>query len=177
MIGTRAQARLFALAISCSGCYGTVGPTIGVATTTGRPTIGVEGSGATVTVAYSHALSGGGEGRADERWKSRTYLLWEPGFGKALDSTGGAFKFVGGGLSLGARWQEPDQGDTTRVGFAGGAWLSGGSMLRGDTSTGCGDDVRPYAVLVVGIRGEEFYAAPKVGLVQMPAICINLGHL
>ena len=100
----------------------------------------------------------------------------EPSLGKELSDTNGPFRFVGAGPTLGMRWDELDD-TSTRFGFAGGGWVSAGSLLQSDSSQGCGEDLRPYAALIVGIRGEELYASPKVGVVQVPEICISLGNL
>jgi hypothetical protein len=132
---------------------------------------------ATLTVAHSFALSGSSRSTSDpDFWTERTSFVWEPWLGKELSNTNGAFRFIGAGPTLGMRWDQLDD-DSTRFGFAGGAWVSAGSMLQSDTSEGCGEDVRPYAALIIGIRGEELYASPKVGLAQVPEICFSLGGL
>ena len=108
-------------------------------------------------------------------WSTHTYLLWEPGFGGVLDNeTSGQFTWLGGGGSLGLRLNRYDEADSN-VNLVVGAWLSGGRVLVNQGSHECGDsDTRPFAALVVGIRGFELYASPKIGVMHVPGFCLNI---
>jgi len=99
---------LVACLFGCQGCYAGLGPTLGVAG--GSPTVGWEVSAATATVGQSFATD-------DERqlasrapagktsFVRRTYLLWEPRFGRTMGgNTAHAFDFAGVGVSAGMRW-------------------------------------------------------------------------
>lgn len=108
-------------------------------------------------------------------WSTHTYLLWEPGFGGALDDqTDGKFNWLGGGLSAGLRVNRytdaPMDAD-----LVAGAWASGGHALSERTKPDCGaGDTRPFVAFVVGIRGYELYVSPKVGVMHAPAFCLNI---
>jgi hypothetical protein len=178
------RAAALALLPIFSGCYGAVGPTVGLDLQTGRPTLGVEGSGETLTLAHSVALGTrpvvraptNTRANADPKdWSTHTYLLWEPGFGGVLDNeTSGQFTWLGGGGSLGLRLNRYDEADSN-VNLVVGAWLSGGRVLVNQGRHECGDsDTRPFAALVVGIRGFELYASPKIGVMHVPGFCLNI---
>lgn len=178
---------LFLLGIS--GCFAAVGPTVGVDLATGRATLGVEASAATFTVAHSVALGSGAPlpssappsgstppsasvPPASDYWRSRTYLLWEPALGIPISDINQAFGWISGGGSLGVRWESYDDA-ATRAHFTAGNWFAVGATLTGPQSSDCGaSDTRPYVALVVGMRGGELYASPKVGVLQVPKICL-----
>jgi hypothetical protein len=84
-----------------------------------------------------------------------------------------AFAIFGAGLSLGTHYDVLDNG-ATDSGFAGGAWLSAGKAFKAaPPDHHCyDDDWRPYGVLVIGIRAEEFYLSPKLGVVGLPGFCL-----
>ena len=161
-------------ALASSGCYGALGPTIGVALDNGRATAGFELSAATLTVAHSFAFKRPSTPDPGSRaWRHRTSILWEPSIGTVVGDSKKAFQFVGMGPTLGMRWDGLDDGSSD-FGFSGGVWVSGGTALsRGEQ--GCSDEVRPYATLILGIRGDELYLSPKVGIVDVPRFCISLG--
>ena len=156
-----------------SGCYGSVGPTVGLDLKTGRAALGVEASGQTVTIAHSVALGAPAPGRKD--WSTHTSLLWEPGFGGVLDGhTNGNFVFLGAGASAGARLNRYDNAPPD-VDFVLGAWTSAGSALNAKANYDCGaSDTRPFAAFVVGVRGWELYASPKIGVMSLPNMCLNI---
>lgn len=150
-----------AAAASVAGCYASAGPSIGI-TFEGRPTMGWEAGGASVNVGQSYELAG--TDRA-----TRTYLVWEPGFVRTLTDTsaGAAFDALGTGFTVGGSWKSRRQ--TTEGRWIAGFWWAGSHMLPGEGSN-CGDDFdeRAYGALVVGLRGDEFYLAPKAGFVAIP---------
>ncbi|HKO47539.1 MAG TPA: hypothetical protein VJV79_07445 [Polyangiaceae bacterium] len=168
-----------------SGCYASLGPTAGLDLKTGRATLGVEASGETITLAHSVALGTRSIARAapantrdsagSKAWSTHTYLLWEPGFGGALsEKTEGRFVFLGSGASAGMRWNRYD-GAPPDSDFVLGAWANAGQVLTAKGSRECGArDTRPFAALVVGIRGFELYASPKIGVMDLPGVCLNL---
>lgn len=184
-----------ALLPSVGGCYAAVGPTIGLDLPTGRATLGVEGSAETLTVAHSVALGGqrsepakrahrdvqqrtnarSASNTTNEDWSTHTYLLWEPGLGAALgDDTEGKFGWLGGGGSVGIRLNRYE-GAPMDANLVAGAWASAGRALSNQESRECGaSDTRPFAALVIGVRGFELYASPKVGVMQMPGFCLDL---
>lgn len=160
-------------ALGSSGCYGALGPTIGVALDSGRATAGFELSAATLTVAHSFALKAPSNPEpGSHAWRHRTSIVWEPGIGSVVGDSEKAFQFVGVGPTLGMRWDGLDDGSTD-FGFSGGVWVSGGTALS-DGNQGCSDEVRPYAALILGIRGEELYLSPKAGIVDVPRFCFSL---
>ncbi|MEO7034997.1 MAG: hypothetical protein ABI548_13895 [Polyangiaceae bacterium] len=185
-----------ALLPSISGCFAAVGPTIGLDLPTGRATLGVEASAETFTVAHSVAL-GGQHSEPAERvpvnareqtnartasstastkdWSTHTYLLWEPGLGAALgDNTASKFVWLGGGASVGVRLNRYADAPMD-ANLVAGAWASGGHALTNQESHECGaSDTRPFVALVVGIRGSELYASPKLGVMHVPGLCIRL---
>jgi len=185
------------LPLLLNGCYAAVGPTIGVDLPTGRATLGVEGSAETFTLAHSVALGTrpvdatrrteasekaqtSGRARTEtEDWSSHTYLLWEPGFGGVVGDKGGdrtedKFDWLGGGASVGIRVNRYAQAPMDATVVAG-AWTSAGHALSGRQSDVCGaSDTRSFLALVVGIRGTELYASPKLGVMHVPGFCLNL---
>jgi hypothetical protein len=58
----------------------------------------------------------------------------------------------------------------------GGIWTGGGYAFAGEPSADCSDDVRAFVSFAVGMRGEEVYFTPKLGVVSIPAFCISLGN-
>ncbi|MET0790190.1 MAG: hypothetical protein ABW061_01600 [Polyangiaceae bacterium] len=160
------------------GCYAAVGPTVGVDLPTGRATVGLEASAATLTVAQSFAL---GHARlatpqpvAPRRWTSRTSLLWEPGLGVPFDATNGSAGLIAAGGTLGLRVDRNDDASTV-LGFSAGGWLGVSHLLNENKNLGCKNEVSPYLGLVIGVRGSELYASPKAGIVQVPHFCFSLG--
>jgi hypothetical protein len=115
-------------------------------------------------------------GRArSEAWSTHTYLLWEPGFGSALENrTDGKFNWLGGGVSAGVRVNRYP-GAPMDADLVAGAWASGGRVLSPRGSGSCGsDDARPFAGLVIGVRGYEVYASPKIGFMYVPSFCFRI---
>jgi hypothetical protein len=108
-------------------------------------------------------------------WAQRTYLVWEPGIGRTL-SNREPFQFVGAGPTVGMRWSQVGA-DSTHFGFADGAWVSAGAALVGPPKQCQSEDMRPYAALIVGIRGGELYVSPKIGVVSVPHFCLDLSGL
>lgn len=182
---------------SLSGCYAAVGPTVGIDLKSGRATVGVEASGLTFTVAHSVALgSKPAEPKTvqvhtvdplsaarsvqtvgivqNEYWRSRTYLLWEPGIPIPAGNTDGAFRWGALGGSVGVSFDAYDDAPW-RAKVAGGAWVGVGQALQGRPANAeCRTrDVRPYLALIVGIRGSEVYLSPKLGVLEIPRICLD----
>ena len=146
------------IALLSGGCFAAAGPTVGIVVPAGRPTIGWEASGSVISFGQSFAA---------ERWRHRTYFLFEPRLGRTLGSS--SDYFAGGGLSLGWRL------DTTseRAGppdwvWTGGAFAGGGRLID---RTG---DPAPYVSISLGIRGDEIYLAPKVGFFAAPDVGGNI---
>ena len=177
---------LFFSALPC--CFAAVGPTVGIDLPTGRATLGVEASAATFTVAQSVALGSGSPLRppatrppnpgtvaatanpqSDSKyWRARTYLLWEPGLPLLVENR----TWVAAGASLGVRW-EIDDDATNRARFTEGGWLGAAHAHSGQESSDCqASDTRPYLALVVGLRGQELYASPKMGVLEVPKLCL-----
>lgn len=184
-----------ALLPSLSGCFAAAGPTIGLDLPTGRATLGVEASAETFTIAHSVALGGHHSepakrappsareqthtltpsNSADTKdWSTHTYLLWEPGLGAPLgDNTASTFDWLGGGASVGIRLNRYGEAPMD-ANLVAGAWASGGHALSGQESRACGaSDTRPFVALVVGVRGLELYASPKLGVMHVPGFCWN----
>jgi hypothetical protein len=163
---------LVAVAACSPGCYAAAGPSIGLDTTTGRTTLGAELTGATVTYGFSKAVTDTPR-TTRKSFRHRHYLLWEPSIGTAPgDTSRRAYAFGGLGASLGMRWERLED-ETLAYGFAGGAFVAAGHMLKGAPRGNCADDNRPYVTAVFGLRGSELYFAPKLGFVHLPEICIN----
>jgi hypothetical protein len=167
-----------------SGCYASVGPTVGVDLKTGRATLGLEASGESFTLAHSVALGTHAIARpatdtpskADSKdWLTHTYLLWEPGFGGVLnETTSENFAFLGAGASVGMRMNRYDD-KPLDTNFVMGAWTSAGSALSARASRECGaKDTRPFVAFVVGVRGFELYASPKIGVMDLPSFCFDI---
>jgi hypothetical protein len=94
--------------------------------------------------------------------------------GGAIGESSNAFSWLGGGGSLGVRLDRFDDAPL-RAGFIAGGWASVGHAIEREQSSACdADDNRPYVVLVLGIRGTELYASPKVGLMHIPSFCLKL---
>ena len=159
-------------ALLLSNCYGAIGPSVSFVRN-GPVALGWELSGVTATVGSSYAL-----GTAGERpWKSRTFVAWEPRVGlptRHLDgSDTGGFAFLGLGGTLGARWDVIDGATTPpRAQFLGGTWVGGGYAFP-TSQSGCDDAIHPYLSLAFGMRGDEVYLTPKVGVLDVPNFCIS----
>jgi hypothetical protein len=163
-------------ALSLSGCYAGIGPTVGIATSNGTPTVGWEVSGFTAGIGQSYAVR-----RATERpSRIRTYVAWEPRIGLPTRELSGinsdAFGFAGLGGTLGAHWDLiDDKAPPPRTQFLGGIWLGGGYAFPETGSQSCSGGWRPYLSLAIGFRTDEVYFAPKFGVIDSPGICLNLG--
>jgi hypothetical protein len=167
----RSDPRLLLPLLLLSGCFAAAGPSFGLVLPEGRPTIGWELSAATVSVGQVFASDGPvKEGRPP--WVQRTFLAWEPRVGRTAGSTS---ILCGGGATLGASWdrtadQAAAPGATGLFGFWGGAavpydrqtdWFSG----RTDV----------YFSVALGLRGDELYLTPKVGVLREPQLTISIG--
>ena len=165
--------------LCCSGCYGAVGPSIGYPLATNRPTLGWELSAATFAVGQSYLVgrprTPAYEGR-DSAWRRRTYFVWEPRIGPLPwgDNDQSGLRFAGSGLTIGARIDRPAADGEDRVGWVSGVWAGGGYAFPRSTPAGCDDDTRPYVSIAFGVRGNELYFTPKVGVMQVPKICVGL---
>jgi hypothetical protein len=125
-------------ALLLSGCYAGIGPTVGIVTSSGTPTLGWELSGFTAAIGQSYAVR-----RASERpWRVRTYVAWEPRIGRPtrdLNDSSEAFGFAGLGGTLGARWEiVDDAAPPPRAQFLGGVWLGGGYAFPLTGAQSCG---------------------------------------
>jgi hypothetical protein len=163
-------------ALSLSGCYAGIGPTVGILTSSGTPTLGWEASGFTAAIGQSYAVR-----RASERpWRVRTYVAWEPRVGiptrDLSNDNSGAFGFAGLGGTLGARWEVVDDAaPPPRPHFLGGVWLGGGYAFPVTGQQSCGGAWRPYLSLAIGFRADEVYLSPKFGAIDNPGFCLNTG--
>jgi hypothetical protein len=170
-----AFAPTIALASLLSGCYAGIGPTVGIVTSSGTPTVGWELSGFTAAVGQSYAVQ-----RASERpWRVRTYVAWEPRVGRPTRDLSGisseAFGFAGLGGTLGAHWETVDDAAAPpRAHFLGGVWLGGGYAFPVNAPS-CGGNWRPYLSLAIGFRADEIYFSPKFGALEIPGFCLNIG--
>ncbi len=155
-----------ALAGALSGCYATVGPTIGF-TIKGEPTLGFEAGASTLT--YGKTLIYGGHPAGTERQRRvRSFWAWEPGYPFSSKS-GEQLSWLALGASVGQSWEADGEKH-----WFGGAWTGAGHSPNIINDDGCGEDLRPYGMLLLGYRGDGFYLAPKVGLMLEPKFCLNL---
>jgi hypothetical protein len=148
--------------LGAPGCYAGAGPTVGV-TFAGRPTIGWEVGGATLALGQSyeagHAIS------AEEERGDRTYLAWEPRYGLGhYAEASDALTIYGAGLTLGARMDRLE--GRPAFGAIGGFW-GGATYVFDDDRRKCAGGVQVYTSFALGMRGEEVYAAPKVGVIDV----------
>jgi hypothetical protein len=159
-------------ALLVSSCYGAIGPSVGFVRN-GPVTLGWELSGVTATVGSSYAL-----GTAGERpWRTRTFVAWEPRVGlptRNLDgSVAGGFPFLGLGGTIGAHWDTVDGATAPpKAQFLGGTWVGGGYAFP-ISQSGCDDAIHPYVSFAFGMRGDEVYLTPKVGVLDVPTVCIS----
>lgn len=177
-----------ALLASLPGCYAAAGPTIGLDLKTGRALVGAEASAESFTIAESIALGSppaallpaaqgagersNGQARSEPVWRRRTHFLWEPGVMSGTSNRSFAFGAIGG--TVGLTLEHYDVAAMTLQPSAG-MWIAAGQTLRAANNSDCsGDDVRPYALLVIGFRGGELYAAPKLGILNRPRECDRL---
>ena len=163
---------LFVLAaVLIPGCYAAVGPSIGIVLPQGRPTFGWELSAVTGEVGQVFASSGPPvDGRP--AWTRRTFLVWEPRMGATIGSSG---ILAGGGLTFGASWDR-SQDSSARAGgeFLFGFW--GGAVVPYDRHTNyLSGQTMPYLSISLGVRGDELYLAPMVGVLQEPTLTIGFG--
>jgi hypothetical protein len=173
------------------GCLFGVGPQAGL-TFEGRPTLGWELGAASFALGESFvvgtpkdeaALFANANLNPDPRgpvWNRRTYLVWEPRWGASLLGISGSYPawLLGGGGSLGMRWDVSDVGASahhTDYGFIGGVWAgatAAGAALN--TPSSCLDtEWHGYVSIALGVRGNEVYLAPKLGVFGVPKICLH----
>jgi hypothetical protein len=173
---------LVALGSAAVGCYAAVGPSIGYVPAAHRMTMGWELSAATFATGQSYAVGGSAPLEATSgsgRWARRTYLVWEPRFGFLPGLVGerqgsSAFATAGAGATLGARWDAaPSESGPGRAAMLGGVWGGGAYVLSGSDQAVCDEDWRTTFSLALGFRGGEFYLTPKVGVLNVPEVCIN----
>jgi hypothetical protein len=124
--------------------------------------------------APAEAASGSG------RWIQRTYLVWEPRFGvlpgfNLEDPGSSSFVTAGVGATIGARWDRAaDAAVPGQAAWLLGGWGGGAYVLSGSAHAACNEDLRATLSLALGLRGGEWYMTPKVGLLNVPEICIDL---
>lgn len=171
------------------GCLG-FGPQAGI-TFDGNPTLGWEVSALSVSTGQSFRLGLRERGKdtdsekaiLERPWDQRTYVVWEPGIlipvaGNAPDSW---MLMAGGGFSLGGRWDvrevESDEGEVHTVvdpAATGGFWVGGNESVP-QAPSGCGGfQPRFSGSLSIGVRGDEIYVTPKLGVFLWPqGICLD----
>ena len=159
-MSSRAMRVLLVIALLSGGCFAAAGPTVGIVIPEGRPTIGWEASASVLSFGQSFAA---------ERWRRRTYFLFEPRLGRALGSSD---YFAGGGLSLGGRLDTASEAaGPPQWAWIGGGFAGGGRFING---TNNGGDPAPYLSISLGIRGDEIYLAPKLGFFVPPELDFSL---
>jgi hypothetical protein len=153
------------------GCYAAIGPSVGIVVPSGRPTIGWEVSAVSGAVGQVFA-AGGPATDGHPAWTRRTYLVWEPRLGGV---PGDSSILVGGGATFGARWDRSDGSSAPpRAAFISGIW--GGAVVPFDRPTDyLSGRTLPYFSIALGVRGDEIYLAPKVGILQEPSFTLDLG--
>jgi hypothetical protein len=153
------------------GCYAAIGPQIGLVLPEGRPTVGWELSAASFSVGQVVAAHGTRADDGSPGWTRRTYVAWEPRFGV---DTNRASVFVGGGGTLGMRWDRCDDLRLASGSFLGGLW--GGAVVPFDPHTDyLSGHTIPYFSIALGWRGDEIYLAPKLGVLQEPSFPSDVG--
>lgn len=155
------------LLASLAGCA-SVGPQIAVSSR-GQVRAGWEASALTVSTGQTYRLASAAPGP-----RRRTYVAWEPGFGGILTphaQSTDALGFAGGGLTLGARWDTSDDG--TVGGGMIGAWGSTVIVTPPIIENRCDWEPHGYVSFTLGVRDDEFYFAPKLGVVAIPDICFS----
>jgi hypothetical protein len=140
--------------------------------------VGWEVSAATVSVGQSFAIKNetklAASAKSDDyNFKRRTYLLWEPQIGKLFGDTDETFGFTGLGGSIGMRWDAVAGAKRTEFGPLGGVFVAGGVAggVKPHANGQCPHKASPYASLVIGLRGSEFYLMPKGGVAFVSELC------
>jgi hypothetical protein len=165
-------------------CFAAVGPSVGIRLSDASPTIGWEVSAATIAGGQVYALRGdrpqpavpagssSSQSSSQSRWVRRTFLVWEPRLGHTVP--GSASVLIGGGGTVGAKWDDSAAAGKGGGQFLGGAWAGVAIPieprrfdLEGRTDV--------YVSIAVGIRGDELYLTPKVGVFQEPEVTISAG--
>jgi hypothetical protein len=185
-----------------AGCFGDVGPQVAVSIRDGRARLGWEVGVETFSAGQTYRLGGkqapppppAEDAPAAAPTKSdperspdvRTYVVWEPRIGGVYPSTtvtGDGFGLFGGGVTLGVKWdtsvQAADDGTSrSHTAFGGVFGLFGGaSYIPPNHGYTCSADVRPFYSIALGVRDDEIYLSPKIGVVDVPEFCLNLGPL
>jgi hypothetical protein len=156
--------------LSCYGCLA-IGPSVGITVPKGQLTAGWEVAGFSFAYGQSFATrlretqSVGPNARRDSTWIRRSYFVWEPRIGRfSHEISESGSSFLGGGTTIGMRWDRSgDLDKSTESGAVGGVWVGGGYAFPSGAGDTC-DDVRPYVSIALGLRGNEIYLTPKAGI-------------
>jgi hypothetical protein len=159
----------------------------------GHPTLGWEATALSVSTGQSFRMDrrapsgdpGSTEARLERPWDRRAYVVWEPGYAAFVgpNSTDAPWLLVGGGFSAGRRWDvrevESADGEVRDVVDAAGIagfWAGANDSVPME-SPGCGGfQPHMYGSVSIGVRGNEIYVTPKLGVFLAPrGICLDLG--
>jgi hypothetical protein len=129
----------------------------------GQVTAGWELGAATFSAGQTYPLASAAAGTTH-----RSYFVWEPRLGGLVDAPDG-YGFVGGGPTLGYRWDHHEDGPP-EGGVIAGVW-GGAAYAFPRGSSKCEEKTRAYFSFALGIRGQEIYLAPKAGVMAITPIC------